>query len=40
MVATPNAHAPFAKAAFAGSFYFNTDDVEALWAALKDKATI
>lgn len=37
MVAKPNAHTPFEKPLFTGSFYFNTDDVNALWNALKDK---
>jgi catechol 2,3-dioxygenase-like lactoylglutathione lyase family enzyme len=40
MIAKPNAHTPFEKSAFTGSFYFNTDDVEALWSVLKDKANI
>ena len=40
MIAKPNAHTPFEKPAFTGSFYFNTDDVDALWAALKDTANI
>jgi catechol 2,3-dioxygenase-like lactoylglutathione lyase family enzyme len=40
MIAKPNAHTPFEKSAFTGSFYFNIDDVEALWSALKDKVNI
>lgn len=40
MLARPNAHEPFEKAAFTGSFYFTTDDVEALWQKLKDKARV
>ena len=40
MLAKPNAHAAFEKAIFTGSFYFNTDDVDALWNELKDKARI
>lgn len=40
MLAKPNAHTPYAGATFTGSFYFNTDDVDALWDDLKDKAKI
>lgn len=40
MLARPNAHTPFEKAIFTGSFYFNTDDVDTLWNELKDKAEI
>jgi uncharacterized glyoxalase superfamily protein PhnB len=40
MVATPNEHVPFDVPAFTGSFYFNVDNVDALWAALKDRARI
>lgn len=40
MVALPNAHAPFEKPAFTGSFYFRTDDVEAIWQQIKDQAKI
>jgi len=40
MVATPNAHVPFHTAQFTGSFYFNVDDVAALWAHLKDRVKI
>lgn len=40
MIAKPNAHTPFDKPVFTGSFYFNTDDVEALWSKLKDKTNI
>jgi uncharacterized glyoxalase superfamily protein PhnB len=40
MVATPNVHVPFDAPVFTGSFYFNVDDVDALWAALKDRARI
>lgn len=31
---------PFEKPAFTGSFYFNTDEIDALWAELKDKANV
>lgn len=40
MVATPNAHVPFETPAFTGSFYFDVDDVAALWAELKDHAKV
>lgn len=40
MISLPNEHVPFDKPTFTGSLYFNTDDVDALWAKLKDKATV
>ena len=40
MIATPNAHVPFNTPGFTGSFYFNVDDVAALWADLKDRVEI
>ena len=40
MIAKPNAHTPYDKIGFTGSFYFTTDDVDAMWAMLKDKASI
>ena len=40
MIATPNAHLPFKTPGFTGSFYFNVDDVAALWADLKDRVKI
>src|SRR5689334_5576551 len=40
MIAKPNAHMPFDKATFTGSIYFNVNDADALWAELKDKATV
>lgn len=40
MLATPNAHEPFDKAMFTGSFYFTVDDVNNWWNLVKDKATI
>lgn len=40
MLARPNEHTPYEKIAFTGSFYFNTDDVDALWEQLKDKAEV
>ncbi len=40
MLAKPNAHLPFAKPTFTGSFYIKVDDVETLWKELKDKVEI
>ena len=40
MLAKPNEHTKYDKIGFTGSFYFNTDDVDAMWAKLKDKAAI
>jgi uncharacterized glyoxalase superfamily protein PhnB len=40
MIALPNAHVPFDTPAFTGSFYFNVDDVAALWAGVKDRVQI
>lgn len=40
MAAKPNEHTPFEKPNFTGSFYYNTDDVDALWNELKDKVNI
>jgi catechol 2,3-dioxygenase-like lactoylglutathione lyase family enzyme len=40
MLARPNAHTPYDKIGFTGSFYFNTDDVDALWAKLKDTTSV
>ncbi len=40
MLARPNEHTPYDKIGFTGTFYFNTDDVEAMWAKVKDKARI
>lgn len=40
MAAVPNAHTPFDKPLFTGSFYIGTDRVDALWEELKDKADI
>lgn len=36
MLAKPNAHTPFEKPVFTGSFYINVQDVDALWNQLKD----
>lgn len=40
MLARPNAHAPFEKPVFTGSFYINVQDVDAVWNELKDKSTL
>jgi len=40
MLSKPNAHIPFEKSNFTGSFYFNTDDVDKWWNLVKDKANI
>jgi uncharacterized glyoxalase superfamily protein PhnB len=40
MLAIPNEHTPFEAPAFTGSFYFNVDNVEALWVALRDKGKL
>jgi len=40
MLSLPNAHEPFDKIQFTGSFYFHPDNVVELWQTLKDKATV
>ncbi len=40
MLAKPNEHTPYDKIGFTGSFYYTTDDVEAAWKKVKDKANI
>ena len=40
MVTTPNEHVPFDTPGFTGALYFNVDDVEVLWADLKDRVEI
>lgn len=40
MLAKPNEHTSYEKIGFTGSFYFNTDDVEAMWSKLKDKVRV
>jgi uncharacterized glyoxalase superfamily protein PhnB len=40
MLSLPNAHEPFDKIQFTGSFYFYPDNVDALWQHLKDKAQV
>jgi uncharacterized glyoxalase superfamily protein PhnB len=40
MLSLPNAHEPFERSQFTGSFYFHPDNVAELWEELKTKATI
>jgi len=40
MLAKPNEHTAFEKAMFTGSFYFSTDQVDAMWNHLKDRVKI
>ena len=40
MFAAPNEHAPFAEPTFTGSLYLRTDDVNAWWDRLKEKAKV
>lgn len=40
MLSRPNAHIPFEKSGFTGSFYFNTDEVDKWWNLVQDKASI
>jgi uncharacterized glyoxalase superfamily protein PhnB len=40
MLALPNAHIPFDKPNFTGSFYMNTNNVDAWWEKLKDKCRV
>jgi uncharacterized glyoxalase superfamily protein PhnB len=40
MLAAPNAHTPYDKIGFTGTFYFTTDDVDAMWKKLKDNIKI
>ena len=40
MLARPNEHTHFDKPIFTGSFYFNTDNVNALWNEFKNKAKV
>lgn len=40
MLAEPNAHIEFRTPQFTGSFYINTNDVNAWWEKLKDKCKI
>jgi len=40
MLTLPNAHLPFERPVMTGSLYFNTDDVDAWWARLKDRCSV
>jgi catechol 2,3-dioxygenase-like lactoylglutathione lyase family enzyme len=40
MFALPNEHVPFEKPHFTGSIYFNVDDVETVWAKLKERVKV
>lgn len=40
MISLPNAQLEFQKPFFTGSFYFNLDDVDALWQYVKEKVTV
>ena len=40
MLALPNAHLPFERPLMTGSLYFNTNDVDAWWDRLKEKAEV
>lgn len=40
MICLPNAHEPPSKATFTGSLYFRCDNVDTLWEAFRDKATV
>ena len=40
MLSKPNEHMPFTGCTFTGSFYIDTDDVDAAWDMVKDKAKI
>ena len=40
MISLPNAHEPFEKPTLTGSLYFSSDNIDALWEKIKDKATI
>ena len=40
MISLPNAHEPFEKPTLTGSLYFSSDDIDALWDKIKDKASV
>ncbi len=40
MFARPNEHVPYDKIVSTGTFYFTTDDVDAMWKKVTDKAYI
>lgn len=40
MISCPNEHTEYDKIGFTGSFYFTTDDADAMWLKVRDKARI
>jgi catechol 2,3-dioxygenase-like lactoylglutathione lyase family enzyme len=40
MISLPNDHIPFDVPTFTGSFYIESENVDALWSELKDKVSI
>jgi len=40
MIAKPNAHTPFDRPNFTGSFYIRTDDVDGLWEKIRMRVRI
>lgn len=40
MLSLPNAHEPFDKIQFTGSFYFRPENVDEVWRRVKEKATV
>src|SRR5579871_2607795 len=40
MLAKPNAHMPFERPIFTGSFYINTDNVDELWETIRTKTKV
>ena len=40
MLSLPNSHLPFEMPTITGSIYFNTDDVDAWWEALKERCAV
>ena len=40
MISLPNEHLPFEKAGFTGSFYFRTEEVDAIWEKLQHQVTV
>lgn len=40
MFAKPNEYVPYEKIGFTGTFYFTTDDVDAMWEKVKDRAKV
>ena len=40
MISLPNAHVPFEKPLFTGSFYFRLNDADALWEQIQAKTNV